>query len=101
PRSILLVSTSRRCDATVLSFFLHDPATSELYTLSLHDALPISPATRPRRSTPNGGQSSRSPWANDQAFAQNAGGQSASTREERGARRVRASTSRKRGSLSR
>src|SRR5437763_16973988 len=25
------------------SFFFHDPATPELYTLSLHDALPISP----------------------------------------------------------
>src|SRR5438552_17353694 len=24
-----------------LSFFFHDPATSEIYTLSLHDALPI------------------------------------------------------------
>src|SRR5438270_9368607 len=38
-----------------LSFFFNDPATSEIYTLSLHDALPISsmptsPAiARPRR----------------------------------------------------
>src|SRR5438309_6763759 len=24
-------------------FFFHDPATTEIYTLSLHDALPISP----------------------------------------------------------
>src|SRR5207248_11244512 len=26
-----------------LSFFFNDPATTEIYTLSLHDALPISP----------------------------------------------------------
>src|SRR5207249_7744042 len=26
----------------LLSFFLNDPATTEIYTLSLHDALPIS-----------------------------------------------------------
>src|SRR2546430_13476648 len=43
------------------------------------------PATRPRRSTPNGGQSSRSPRANDQAFAQNAGG--SEYEHSRGARR--------------
>src|SRR5439155_22771341 len=28
-----------------LSFFLNDPATTEIYTLSLHDALPISSTT--------------------------------------------------------
>src|SRR6185312_16802848 len=28
------------------SFFFNDPATTEIYTLSLHDALPISAATR-------------------------------------------------------
>src|SRR5687768_18409155 len=27
---------------TYLTFFLNDPATTEIYTLSLHDALPIS-----------------------------------------------------------
>src|SRR5688572_32806221 len=36
-----------------LSFFFNDTATTEIYTLSLHDALPISPAfwitLRPRR----------------------------------------------------
>src|SRR5438876_6228954 len=40
-------------------FFFHDPATTEIYTLSLHDALPISccatsprpPGRDPRRST--------------------------------------------------
>src|SRR2546426_8692926 len=30
----------------VLSFFFNDTATTEIYTLSLHDALPISPARR-------------------------------------------------------
>src|SRR5256885_10061513 len=29
-------------------FFFNDTATTEIYTLSLHDALPISPARRPR-----------------------------------------------------
>src|SRR5439155_21720650 len=31
----------------LIFFFFHDPATTEIYTLSLHDALPISPAPRP------------------------------------------------------
>src|SRR5437868_7930343 len=35
----LLLRTSARC---LLSFFSNDPATTEIYTLSLHDALPIS-----------------------------------------------------------
>src|SRR3989339_640330 len=37
-----------------LLFFLNDPATPEIYTLTLHDALPISttPMTIPRSSTP-------------------------------------------------
>src|SRR5690349_23470797 len=30
-------------------FFFNDPATTEIYTLSLHDALPISCARRPSR----------------------------------------------------
>src|SRR5207253_11175357 len=29
-----------------LSFFFNDPSTPEIYTLSLHDALPISPPSR-------------------------------------------------------
>ena len=29
-----------------LFFFFHDPATTEIYTLSLHDALPISKVAR-------------------------------------------------------
>src|SRR5256885_13893689 len=44
-------------------FFFNDTATTEIYTLSLHDALPISPAPRtgracgpapPRRTVPSG-----------------------------------------------
>src|SRR3712207_6852149 len=30
-------------------FFFNDTATTEIYTLSLHDALPISPVGKPRR----------------------------------------------------
>src|SRR5206468_12217892 len=30
-------------------FFFNDPATTEIYTLSLHDALPISPTLRAHR----------------------------------------------------
>src|SRR5437899_4388802 len=33
-------------------FFFNDPATTEIYTLSLHDALPISSAGGPRRVGP-------------------------------------------------
>src|ERR1039458_10658644 len=36
---------SRAC----CSFFFNDPATTEIYTLSLHDALPISSATESDR----------------------------------------------------
>src|SRR5205807_10620774 len=31
------------CLVSLSSFFFNDPATTEIYTLSLHDALPISP----------------------------------------------------------
>src|SRR2546422_11555326 len=40
---------------TSLFFFFNDTATTEIYTLSLHDALPISlgaPVARPRRPAP-------------------------------------------------
>src|SRR5258708_27100587 len=32
----------RRCLTSILFFFFNDTATTEIYTLSLHDALPIS-----------------------------------------------------------
>src|SRR5215203_7283725 len=37
---------SSPCFSSVF-FFFNDPATTEIYTLSLHDALPISGGTRP------------------------------------------------------
>src|SRR3712207_7127361 len=36
-------------------FFFNDTATTEIYTLSLHDALPISPADRGSRAAGRGG----------------------------------------------
>src|SRR2546430_15638342 len=44
---ILFLQTGTR---RFLFFFFNDTATTEIYTLSLHDALPIS--QRPRRSSP-------------------------------------------------
>src|SRR5437899_11863458 len=41
-------------------FFFNDPATTEIYTLSLHDALPIS-GWRPRSTTWSGSAWTRSP----------------------------------------
>src|SRR2546422_4855162 len=38
--------------ASFFFFFFNDTATTEIYTLSLHDALPISPATRPLTKEP-------------------------------------------------
>src|SRR5476649_3087717 len=38
------------CVFVFLLFFFNDTATTEIYTLSLHDALPISSAAAPRRS---------------------------------------------------
>src|SRR3712207_7418194 len=38
-------------------FFFNDTATTEIYTLSLHDALPISPATTTTCSGPPSGRS--------------------------------------------
>src|SRR6266536_6577517 len=40
-------------------FFFHDTATTEIYTLSLHDALPIPPSWAPTRTARAG---SRSCW---------------------------------------
>src|SRR5438034_3766345 len=46
-------------------FFFNDTATTEIYTLSLHDALPISTRASMRRAVPTiaGRRSSRSPRA--------------------------------------
>src|SRR5215211_8854173 len=41
---------------TFLFFFFNDTATTEIYTLSLHDALPISPPPGSRRSAPAPGR---------------------------------------------
>src|SRR2546429_8099299 len=38
----------------LLFFFFNDTATTEIYTLSLHDALPISISHRPLQSQPGG-----------------------------------------------
>src|SRR5690348_18142772 len=40
------------CRASYLFFFFNDPATTEIYTLSLHDALPISHAVPGRGQGP-------------------------------------------------
>src|SRR5437773_7582322 len=40
-----------RTNVLALSFFFNDPPTPQIYTLSLHDALPIFPSRRPRLST--------------------------------------------------
>src|SRR5260221_14436345 len=52
PRSLLFPYT------TLFLFFFNDTATTEIYTLSLHDALPIFPASRsgvapPQAQTPH------------------------------------------------
>src|SRR3989442_15148040 len=44
----------------ILHFFFNDTATTEIYTLSLHDALPISPARWCSRGRTTG---ATSPWA--------------------------------------
>src|SRR5438874_4055716 len=49
------------CFLTRLSlFFFNDTATTEIYTLPLHDALPISPRRRTRRRPPSPRVTSRS-----------------------------------------
>src|SRR5690606_41258343 len=47
-------SVRGRCDiGRVAFFFFKDPATTEIYALSLHDALPISPAMSPAANAPS------------------------------------------------
>src|SRR2546421_1577702 len=69
----LVVATSRHWHVALIFFFFNDTATTEIYTLSLHDALPIftgpprpsrGRGSRPRRSGRRGARrppSSRSP----------------------------------------
>src|SRR5690349_25089430 len=49
--------------AGVVSFFLDDPAATEIYTLSLHDALPISSKRRPEPNPRKRTESRRQPRA--------------------------------------
>src|SRR3712207_7313415 len=42
-------------------FFFNDTATTEIYTLALHDALPISPPSATRRARPRPARRRRSP----------------------------------------
>src|SRR5438105_13166159 len=46
-------------------FFFNDTATTEIYTLSLHDALPISGPTAPSRDRVPSGNSVITPWGRD------------------------------------
>src|ERR1039458_10758620 len=43
------------CVCVFVFFFFNDTATTEIYTLSLHDALPIYPGVSPRRARVLGG----------------------------------------------
>src|SRR2546422_7646992 len=61
--------------ATSYIFFFNDTATTEIYTLSLHDALPISAAPAPRRASR---RARRSPSAGSDAGSSG----SASSRSE-------------------
>src|SRR2546427_11448247 len=57
--------TSLYVSSYFLFFFFNDTATTEIYTLSLHDALPISPAARRARVGPRGRMlwaRGRRPW---------------------------------------
>src|SRR3712207_7340057 len=54
-------------------FFFNDTATTEIYTLSLHDALPICSSSSPTRSRP-----SRTPSCRSSAACSGCGGRAAS-----------------------
>src|SRR5256885_12626524 len=49
-KSMMPCVLSHRTPKTCFFFFFNDTATTEIYTLSLHDALPISAVRRVRRS---------------------------------------------------
>src|SRR5204863_9284453 len=50
--SLTALSSTSSPDSLIFIFFLLDTAPPEIYTLSLHDALPISPPRPGRRSAP-------------------------------------------------
>src|SRR2546426_2636625 len=54
-----------RRNTTLAFFFFNDTATTEIYTLSLHDALPISSSSLPSRDrlSPRGRRGQREPAA--------------------------------------
>src|SRR6266508_3629330 len=56
PSSARKKKTTLHSSPFFLFFFFNDTATTEIYTLSLHDALPISPCT------PHRARSCSSPW---------------------------------------
>src|SRR5690242_21294481 len=64
-----LLSSALICFYPLSLFFFNDPATTEIYTLSLHDALPIysaprsSTGSRPARPLVRRRQSSSGRWA--------------------------------------
>src|SRR5438477_6444919 len=52
-RALILYSYLLRSYNLHIFFFFTDPATTEIYTLSLHDALPISPLSDATTGTPH------------------------------------------------
>src|SRR5215510_10749256 len=54
-RPLLVRMRPHGMSALALLFFFNDPATTEIYTLSLHDALPISPGSSRACPTPRSG----------------------------------------------
>src|SRR5712675_1960766 len=52
PSGTVRASRGARASAAPSSFFFNDTATTEIYTLSLHDALPISARPRPASGAP-------------------------------------------------
>src|SRR5215216_7248750 len=55
------MDTSPSRAAASVGFFFNDTATTEIYTLSLHDALPISPRLRARRTASGDTSTPRTP----------------------------------------
>src|SRR2546430_3992691 len=53
----LVILSAHPCE--IVFFFFNDTATTEIYTLSLHDALPISQVSPPRRWSDSAGRTSR------------------------------------------